>query len=56
MLQSPRSAVLVTADRSFAAFGVILGREVRVLPSLVALKRKLEEDRSGESEQGSQTP
>lgn len=43
MLQTPKKAVLVTADRAFVAFGHILGREVRLLPSLAELKRQLEE-------------
>lgn len=44
-LQAPRKAALVTADRAFEAFGRILGREIRLLPSLAQLKRQLESDK-----------
>lgn len=37
---SPK-AILVTADRAFVAFGSILNREVRRLPSLAELKKQL---------------
>jgi len=43
-LHAPRKATLVTADRAFVAFGQILGREVRLLPSLAELKRLSEPD------------
>jgi hypothetical protein len=43
ILQAPRKAVLVTADRAFEAFGQILNREIRRLPSLAELKRGAEE-------------
>lgn len=42
VLQAPAKAILVTADRSFLAFGEILDRQVRRLPSLAELKRELE--------------
>jgi len=39
-LHAPEKAVLVTADRAFVAFGEILDREVRLLPSLAQLKKQ----------------
>jgi hypothetical protein len=42
MLQAPAKAILVTADRAYKAFGDILKREIRLLPSLAELKRELE--------------
>jgi hypothetical protein len=42
ILQAPRKSILVTADRAFGAFGQILNREVRLLPSLAELKRQLQ--------------
>ena len=38
-LHAPPGAALVTADQAFVPFGKILGREVRMLPSLAQLKR-----------------
>lgn len=46
ILQSPGKAILVTADRAFLAFGEILKREIRRLPSLAELKRQAENDSS----------
>lgn len=40
VLQAPKTSILVTADRAFDAFGEILNREVRLLPSLAELKRQ----------------
>jgi hypothetical protein len=40
MLHSPERSTLVTADRAFEAFGQILHREIRRLPSLAELKRR----------------
>jgi hypothetical protein len=42
ILQAPANAVLVTADRAFEAFGAILNREIRRLPSLAQLKQQLQ--------------
>jgi hypothetical protein len=42
ILQAPSKAILVTADRAFEAFGEILKREIRLLPSLAQLKRQLQ--------------
>lgn len=42
VLQAPKTAILVTADRAFEAFGQILSREIRFLPSLAVLKRSAE--------------
>jgi hypothetical protein len=42
ILQAPKKAVLVTADRAFEAFGQILNREIHLLPSLAELKRQVE--------------
>ncbi len=42
ILQSPDKAILVTADRAFEAFGEILNREIRRLPSLAQLKQQLQ--------------
>jgi hypothetical protein len=47
-LHAPDRAVLVTADKAFQAFGDLLEREVRLLPSLANLKRQHEEDTSGD--------
>ena len=44
ILQAPEKAILVTADRAFEAFGKILNREIRRLPSLAELKRQSEEN------------
>ncbi len=41
VLQMPKKAILVTADRAFVPFTTILGREIRLLPSLPELKRQL---------------
>jgi hypothetical protein len=41
-LQAPAKAILVTADRAFEAFGEILNREIRLLPSLAQLKQQLQ--------------
>jgi hypothetical protein len=41
ILQAPSKAILVTADRAFEAFGDILKREIRRLPSLAQLKRQI---------------
>jgi hypothetical protein len=42
ILQAPVKAILVTADRAFDAFGEILNREIRRLPSLAQLKQQLQ--------------
>lgn len=42
ILQAPAKAILVTADRAFEAFGEILNREIRRLPSLAQLKQQLQ--------------
>lgn len=42
ILQAPVKAILVTADRAFEAFGEILNREIRRLPSLAQLKQQLQ--------------
>ena len=42
ILQAPTKTILVTADRAFEAFGQILNREIRRLPSLAELKRQAE--------------
>ncbi|NLY02731.1 MAG: hypothetical protein GXY83_42300 [Rhodopirellula sp.] len=39
-LQSPKKAALVTADRAFVPLGEILKKDVRLLPSLAALKKQ----------------
>jgi len=49
ILQAPAKAIVVTADRAFVAFGLILNREIRLLPSLAELKRRLEEQRKGDA-------
>jgi hypothetical protein len=41
ILQAPKKSILVTADRAFEAFGLILKREIRRLPSLAQLKQQL---------------
>jgi hypothetical protein len=41
VLQAPAKAIIITADRAFLAFGQILNREIRQLPSLAELKRQL---------------
>jgi hypothetical protein len=41
MLQTPKTATVVTADRAFVPLGEILGRPVRLLPSLAELKKQL---------------
>lgn len=43
VLQAPAKAILITADRAYKAFGDILNREIRLLPSLAELKKQLEE-------------
>jgi hypothetical protein len=43
-LQARRGVVLVTADRSFLAWGELLGQPVVLLPSLAELKRRAAED------------
>ncbi|MFV1966328.1 MAG: hypothetical protein ACC628_12965 [Pirellulaceae bacterium] len=48
-LHTPDNAVLVTADCSFEALGTILGREVRLLPSLAQLKKQQQEETRGQS-------
>ncbi len=50
ILQAPAKATLVTADRAFLAFGDILNREIRLLPSLAELKRQ-SENQSHEEDQ-----
>lgn len=42
ILQAPKKSILVTADRAFEAFGEILNREIRCLPSLAQMKRQLQ--------------
>lgn len=42
ILQAPKKSILVTADRAFEAFGEILNREIRRLPSLAQLKQQLQ--------------
>jgi hypothetical protein len=42
ILQAPAKAIPVTADQGFLAFGEILNREIRRLPSLAELKRRAE--------------
>lgn len=49
ILQAPKKAVLVTADRAFEAFGEILGREIRGLPSLAELKRQIDQSAAGKA-------
>jgi hypothetical protein len=49
MLQTPEKSILVTADRAFLAFGDILDREIRRLPSLAELKKQLDSEAAGES-------
>ncbi len=49
ILQAPEKAILVTADRAFVAFGQILNREIRLLPSLAELKRQLEASKGDEA-------
>jgi hypothetical protein len=40
ILQAPAKAILVTADRAFEAFGQILSREIRRLPSLAEMQKQ----------------
>jgi hypothetical protein len=42
VLQAPPGAILVSADKAFEAFGQILNRPVRLLPSLANLKRQVQ--------------
>ena len=44
VLHAPQKAALISADRVFEAFGSILDREIRRLPSLAELKRKADEE------------
>jgi hypothetical protein len=41
VLQAPAKAIIVTADRAYEAFGKILNREIRRLPSLSELKKQM---------------
>jgi hypothetical protein len=50
ILQAPANAILITADRAFLAFGDILNREIRRLPSLAELKKQLESQAPNENE------
>ncbi len=48
-LHIPPKVALITADRAFVPFGQILGREIRLLPSLAELKRQVIGQQSGDS-------
>jgi hypothetical protein len=49
ILQAPPKAILVTADRAFEAFGQILSREIRRLPSLAEMQRQAREEAEADS-------
>ena len=49
VLQAPKKAVLVTADKAFEAFGEILDRRIRRLPSLAELKRQIDQNATGKA-------